>query len=145
MANGPLGLELVKLFTSDHAAQQPGGGGRGPDVEALVRAFDASGRYHRDSRLGRIYHRGAASYREVRSTDSFHVVIDGDRVSVHVDRISPLRRRPDGSVRLSLTRVFAHNLAGAHEQLTRRLRRHFGPDRGANEAAAVVTVPLDRS
>ncbi len=132
----------MKLFTSVRREQQPAGGGPAPDVEALVRALDASDRYRRDSRLGRIYHRGAASYREVRSTDSFHVVIDGSRVSVHVDRVSPLRRRPDGSVRLSPTRICAHNLAGARDQLTRRLRRYFGPDRGADDAAMVVTVPL---
>ncbi|HEX2272585.1 MAG TPA: hypothetical protein VHG90_01795 [Acidimicrobiales bacterium] len=99
------------------------------DVGALTRALETSGRFHRDSRLGRIYHRGAASYRELRPTDSFHVVIDASRVSVHVDRISPLKRRPDGSVRLSLTRILAHNLAGVHGEVTRRLRRPGGSPR----------------
>jgi hypothetical protein len=137
-------VELVKLFTSDCREQQPAGARTSPDVEALLKALDASDRYRRDSRLGRIYHRGAASYREVRSTDSFHIVIDGSRVSVHVDRISPLRRRSDGSARLSPTRIFAHNLAGARDHLTRRLRRHLGPDRRADDAAMVVTVPLNQ-
>lgn len=137
-------VELVKIFTSGGTGHPPASGGSAPDVEALTRTLDAGKRYRRASRLGRIYHR-VASYREVRSTDSFHVVIDGSRVSVHVDRISTLRRRPDGSVRLSPLRICAHNLAGACDQLTSRLRRHFGADRRVGDAAVVVTVPQGQS
>ena len=135
----------MKTFTSGNEDQPPAEAGTGADVEVLIRALDGSGRYRRDSRLGRIYHRGATSYRELRPTDSFHVVIDGGRVSVHVDRISPIKSRPDGSARLSITRIFAHNLAGAHGELARRMRRRVGADRGAVGAPVVLTVPLGDS
>jgi len=96
-----------------------------PPVEPLTRALDASDRFHRDSSLGRIYHPGTVSYRERRSTDSLHIVIDRDQIWLHVDRISPLRCGPDGSVRYSLTRIVAHNLVGVHAGLTHwLLRRH---------------------
>ncbi len=119
---------IVKQFTSTGGPELPGGS-TFADVEGLTRALDASGRFHRDSRLGRIYHPGAASYRELRPTGSVHIVIDAGQVSVHIDRISPLKRRPDGSVRLSLTRVLAHNVTGVHGALTRRLRRRAGSQR----------------
>lgn len=138
-------VELVKDFTSGRKGQQPAGVGTAPDVEDPTRARDASRRYRRNCRLGRICHRGAVSYREVRSTDNFHVVTDVSRVSVHVDRISPLRRRPEGSVRVSPLRICALNLAGARDRLTRRLRCHFGAERPAGDAAVVVTVPLGQS
>ncbi len=114
------------------------------DVESLTRALDASGRFHRDSRLGRIYHGGAASYRELRATDSVHVIVDGNRVSVHIDRISPLKRRRDGSVRLSLTRILAHNVAGAHGDITRRLRRRADSHRRVDPTVVATLVEEQR-
>ncbi len=110
------------------------------DVEELTRALDASARFHRDSRLGRIYHRGAASYRELRPTHSVHVIVDAGRVWVHVDRISPLKRRPDGSVRLSLTRIVAHNVAGIHGEIASRLRRRTGSQRRRLDPAVVAAA-----
>ncbi len=134
----------MKQFTNTDG-HQPTGARTLTDVGALTRALEASGRFHRDSRLGRIYHRGAASYRELRPTDSFHVVIDASRVSVHVDRISPLKRRPDGSVRLSLTRILAHNLAGVHGEVTRRLRRPAGSPRRTVDVGAPPSASEDAS
>ncbi len=128
----------MKEFTNKD--DPPAGARTSPEVEALARALDASGCFHRDSRLGRIYHRGAVSYRELRPTDSLHVVIGARRVSVHVDRVSPLKRRPNGSVRLSVTRVLAHNVAGAHGELTRRLRRPPGSPRRAAAREMATTL-----
>lgn len=69
------------------------------------------GRFRRDSRLGRVFHRGTTSYREVRATDSLHLVVDGDRVLAHLDRISPLSvDRTGGRWRYAPMRVVAHNL-----------------------------------
>lgn len=136
-------VALVKEFTNNHGRQLVGRT-TVADVESLTRALDASGRFHRDSRLGRIYHRGAASYRELRPIDSVHVIVDANRVSVHVDRISPLKRRPDGSVRLSLTRILAHNVAGAHGHITRRLRRRGDSHRRAVDPTVVATLVLEQ-
>jgi hypothetical protein len=137
-------VALVKEFTSADR-HEVAGRTTSKDVEDLTRALDASGRFHRDSRLGRIYHRGAASYRELRATDSVHVIVDANRVLVHVDRISPLKRRRDGSVRLSFTRILAHNVAGAHGDITRRLRRRADSHRRAGDPTVVATlVPEQR-
>ncbi len=110
-------------------------------TEPLTRALDASDRFRPDSGIGRIYHRGTASYRELCATDSLHIVIDGTQVSVHVDRVSPLKFRADGSVRYSLTRIVAHNLVGMHDQVVRRPRRRPGrhrPEVGRKIAARVL-------
>ncbi len=137
-------VALVKQFTNTEWHQLACRTALG-DIEELTRALDASGLFHRDSRLGRIYHGGAASYRELRPTDSVHVIVDANRVSVHVDRISPLKRRRDGSVRLSLTRILAHNVAGAHGEITRRLRLRADSHRRAGDPAVVATlVPEQR-
>ena len=69
------------------------------DPQALARALDNDHRCRRDTGVGRLYHPGKISFREVSSTDSLHVIIDGSRVSAHVYRVSPLKPRPDGSAR----------------------------------------------
>lgn len=96
---------------------------------SLRRALEESGRFRRDTGLGAIYHRGKASFRELTALDSLHVVIDQDetsgqgsgRVSGHVDRISPLKFRRDGTAGYSPARVLAHNLSGIHHHLGRLL------------------------
>ena len=120
----------VKRFTNH---------GREPstDLAALCRALEQSGRFWRDKGLGNIYHRGKVSYRELSSTDSTHIVIDGNRVTAHVDLVSPLKRRPDGSVRYSVPRVVAHNLVGMGNDLARRVRRHHARQRCALECDVV--------
>ncbi len=82
----------------------------------LFGSLDADGRFHRDNAIGRIFHPGALSFREIRDSDSLHVaVLPGNRVSVHVDRYSPLLVRADGKCRYSLARALLHNLAVATE------------------------------
>lgn len=86
-----------------------------PRVATLFSHLDADGRFHRDSALGRIFHPGAVSFREISPTDSLHVsVLPGNRVSVHVDAVSPLVVRAD-RCRYSIVRAVAHNLAVAAE------------------------------
>lgn len=96
---------------------QPVGTGRsiGP-----LHDLEASGRFVRDSRWGRILHpgRGKISYRQAVSTNSLHVVIDGHRVSAHIDSRSPLtlderraRQARDRRARYSVWRTVTHTLA----------------------------------
>ncbi len=84
------------------------------DPGALVRELEASGRFRRDTRMGRLFHRGKISLREVAPTHSLHITLGhGNQVSAHVDRYSPLARsQPEEGCRYSLPRVAAHNAAG---------------------------------
>ena len=99
------------------------------DPVALLRHLVASGRFHQDSGFGRIFHPGKASFRENLPTDSLHVLVQGDRLAAHVDRVSPLGIRPDGPSRYSLRRAAAHNVAGALEDAVRVLRGRQGDHR----------------
>lgn len=82
--------------------------------------LEASGRFVRDSSWGRILHpgKGKISYRQAVATNSLHVVIDGHRVSAHIDSRSPLAladsraRQPlVRRARYSLRRTVTHTLA----------------------------------
>ncbi|HEX2275112.1 MAG TPA: hypothetical protein VHG90_14685, partial [Acidimicrobiales bacterium] len=90
----------------------PETGGLTPEPASELFTDLPRGRFLRDSRFGRVLHRGTISYREARATDSLHLVVEGDRVVAHLDRIAPLaldhrgRRR-----RYAPARVLAHNLA----------------------------------
>lgn len=89
----------------------------------LVAALEADGRFRRDTGLGRIYHPGKLSFRELSPTDSLHIVIDGDHLSAHVDRVSPLKCRRNGSIGYSLARVLFHNLSGVGSHIARGVGR----------------------
>ncbi len=114
------------------------------DPLALFRALEGSDRFHRDTPLGGIFHRGKISFREITATDSLHIVIDGNRISAHVDEISPLDVGDTGPVRYSLARVLAHNVAVARGDLMRRLRGTRGQQR-CNMACEVVWVDDDEA
>lgn len=94
----------------------------------LFEELDANGRFHRDSLLGRLFHLGAvSSYREISATDSVHVsVLPGNRVSVHVDRVSPLVVGTGRRCRYSLLRAVVHNAVHLGESLGRLVRRERG-------------------
>lgn len=92
----------------------------------LVTALEADHRFRQDSFFGGIFHLGAISFRDVSATNSLHVVIRGERVSAHVDEVSPLVVRPDGSRRYAWGRVVAHNLLVLLGDVSRR----FGGQRG---------------
>ncbi|MGI9033974.1 MAG: hypothetical protein ACR2HY_09945 [Acidimicrobiales bacterium] len=98
-------------------------------AEHLAEALADSDRFHRDTSVGAIYHRGKVSFREKTPIDSLHVIVEGNRMSAHIDRISPLKHRPDGTVRYSLGRVLAHNLAGMGGDLGRLVGRRRGQQR----------------
>ena len=104
---------------------------RGDDARCdLIRALEANTSFRRDSFWGGILHPGKVSYREVSATDSLHILIDGaGDVSAHVDDVSPLRRRPDGSCRYAWGRVLAHNVLVVIEDAARRLRGVQGVQR----------------
>ncbi len=112
-------------------------------AEHLTEALDRSERFHRDTGFGRIFHPGTVSFREISTTDSLHVVVDGRRVSAHVDRISPLRCRTDGSTCYAWNRVVAHNVTWMGADLARLLRRH--PNRRATVDLEVVPADQDPS
>ncbi len=95
----------------------------------LLKALEANPRFRRDSLLGGIFHLGKTSYREISPTDSLHIVIDGERVSAHVDEVSPLRLRADGSSRYAWGRVMTHNLLAVAADAARRVRRQHGAQR----------------
>ena len=85
----------------------------------MARGLEASGRFRRDTGLGDLFHRRKLSFREVAPTNAVHIVIDGSRVTAHVDRISPLKQRRDGSARYTLPRVVAHNVTGMWAHVAR--------------------------
>lgn len=105
-----------------------------PGAEAsrcdLIRALDANSSFRRDSAWGAVLHPGKISYREVSATNSLHILIDGaGNISAHVDDVSPLRPRADGSFRYAWGRVAAHNLLVVVEDAARRLRGLQGVQR----------------
>ena len=97
------------------------------------------GRFFRDSRMGRIFHPGKLSLREVCSKDSLHVSVGaGNRVSVHVDRYSPLAARMQGNrIRYSPVRVLVHNAGVVADLVISTLRRRRGLQRCELECGRV--------
>lgn len=95
----------------------------------LVAALEADPRFRRDSFLGGIFHPGRICFREISPTNSLHVVIAGERISAHVDEISPLVVRADGTRRYAWGRVVAHNLLALMADVSRRVRGLAQPAR----------------
>lgn len=106
--------------------------------------LDATGEFHRDSRLGRVFHPGTVSYREISANDSLHIAVTPDnRVSVHVDRVSPLSTRSGNRSRYSLLRVLRHNVAHGVDATVRLWSRRPGDHRCELECE-IVAVGDDR-
>lgn len=99
------------------------------DPVTFLRSLELRGRFHRDTGFGRVYHPGGLSLRENRRTDSLHVVVTGDHVAAHVDRVSPLEAHPEHPSRYSFTRAAAHNVVGAAHDFVRLLRGRQGDNR----------------
>jgi len=107
------------------------------DPKALIEELESTGRFRRDTPLGGILHRGEISLREVSPTHSLHITLGrGNRVSVHVDRYSPLAKtQPESGARYSVARVAAHNVTGIASDLVRIIPRpRFRPRRGEDRA-----------
>ncbi|HEX2046594.1 MAG TPA: hypothetical protein VHF27_02450 [Acidimicrobiales bacterium] len=99
------------------------------DPVAFLHGLVSSGRFHRDSGLGRIYHPRSVSLRENAPSDSLHIVVSGDHISAHVDRVSPLDGQPDQPARYSFRQAAVHNVVGAAQDLVRLLRGRMGDHR----------------
>jgi NRPS condensation-like uncharacterized protein len=109
----------------------------GPDVPhdggvvppALFQNLAADGRFRRDSWWGGVLHPRTVSYREARATDSVHLVISDDRVSVHIDRFSPLAVQGGRSWRrYAPLRMLVHavvDVAGEASSLVRGRHEHL--------------------
>ncbi|MEX2619336.1 MAG: hypothetical protein WD250_03870 [Egibacteraceae bacterium] len=87
----------------------------------LFQELDSHGAFRRDSGLGRIFHPGTVSYRQAVPENSLHILIDGNRVSAHIDRVSPLASESDGALQYPLWRVIAHNICGMARDVVRFL------------------------
>jgi hypothetical protein len=113
------------------------------DLTALVTHLDGNGRFFRDRGIGRLFHPNTHSYREVSATDSVHLVVDAEHhVSVHVDRVSPLRVKRGRPCRYSLVRAVAHNVCVGVEALARLVRRQHG-HQTCHLDCEIVWVPDD--
>ncbi len=138
-AEGP--EDTMEQRTPPEADARPiGGGGKGGDDPAVVFAgLVENGRFMRDTRLGGMFHRGKVSLREVCRKDSLHVSVGPDnRVSVHVDRYSPLAERLRGNrIRYSPVRVLVHNAGMVADLVLSTLRRRRGLQRCELECGRV--------
>jgi hypothetical protein len=113
----------------DRRARAEVAGTTSGDTLDLLRTLEGDGRFRRDSWLGGIFHPGTISYREVSATESLHILVDGPHVSAHVDEVSPLATRADGTIRYAWGRVLAHNVTVVVADVVRRLRRRSGENR----------------
>jgi hypothetical protein len=112
-------------------------------VPPVFSALEQSGRFHRDTALGRIFHPGTRSFREITRSDSVHIAVSAEnRVSVHVDRVSPLAIRDGRPCRYSLMRAVAHNATVIAEALVRFARGKRGAQ-ACHLDCTVVWVPDD--
>ena len=104
--------------------------------------------FFQDTAIGRVFHPRTRSFRQVCATDSAHVVVDADhRVSVHVDRVSPLVVRA-GRCRYSVVRAVAHNLHAGWDAMRRvvgRGRRDHRVDSRCHLDCEIVWVPDDEA
>jgi hypothetical protein len=93
--------------------------------------LQSSGRFVRDSRVGGMFHPGQMPLREDSPTGSLHVSIGQDnRVSVHIDRFSPLAKRKPGKRRgYSVRRVILHNVGIVVDYVSLVAHRRFGEQR----------------
>ena len=112
---------------------KPGQTPADPEDEAypitILRRLEAAGLFHRDTGFGRILHPGSASFRENRTTQSLHVVVNGDHIGAHVDRVSPLVLNPENPSRYSVRRAAIHNVAGIAQDVINVLRGRQGDHR----------------
>ena len=94
-------------------------------------SLQADGRFLRDSALGGMFHPRKVSLREHARKDGLHLSVgEGNRLSVHVDRYSPLAERRGGSARrYSVIRVLAHNLGIVVDCAVLVVRRRWGQQR----------------
>ncbi|MGH9280319.1 MAG: hypothetical protein ACRD12_19745 [Acidimicrobiales bacterium] len=109
----------------------------------LLQGLDGHAQFHRDNALGRIFHPGTRSYRQRSALDSVHLAVHPDnRVSVHVDRVSPLVVRTGRRCRYSVVRALVHNVVAAAEAVGHLAGRRWGRQRCELDCK-IVWVPDD--
>ncbi len=93
--------------------------------------LQSSGRFVRDSRVGGMFHAGQVPLREDCPNESLHVSLGRDnRVSVHIDRFSPLaKRKPGRRTAYSVRRVILHNVGIVVDYVILVFHRRFGEQR----------------
>ncbi|MGI8632685.1 MAG: hypothetical protein ACR2NA_09100 [Solirubrobacterales bacterium] len=107
--------------------QRPAEGPHGsalPDAEdqaAFLRTLEASGRFYRDTVVGRLFHPLSESYRETVPKKCVHIVVHRGRARAHIDGFSPVRFTEDGEARYSFWRIASHNLSGMVEDALKLL------------------------
>lgn len=107
--------------------------------------LQSTGRFVRDSVLGGMFHAGKVSLREDSSKESLHMSLGQDnRVSIHIDRFSPLAERRAGSRRgYSVGRVILHNVGIVVDYVILFFHRRFGEQRCELECEQVCTDDHD--
>jgi hypothetical protein len=101
--------------------------------------------FFQDTAIGRVFHPRTRSFRQVCATDSAHVVVDADhRVSVHVDRVSPLLVKAGRACRYSIVRAVAHNVNAGWTALCRLVRRDHA-SQACHLDCEIVWVPDDEA
>ena len=107
----------------------------------------ANGRFIRDSRVGAMFHAGQTPLREDCPRDSLHVSVgQNNRVSVHLDRFSPLARRKPGKRRgYSARRVILHNVGIVADYVILVVHRRFGEQRCELECERICDDDHDES
>lgn len=111
------------------------------DHPILFANVESTGSFIRDTVIGGCLHRGV-SYRELQEIGAVHLCVDGNRVTAHVDRYSPLNHRGRGRFRYSLAGVLAHWLEDVVKRCARRVLGRAGGDR-CRLSCEVVWVPDD--
>ena len=147
------GARLVgRPSLGDDHSTATGGTSEGTSEDPSTRlTFDelvASGRFVRDSHLGGMFHRGQVSLREDSPRGSLHVSVkEGNRISVHLDRYSPLAerraRRWGSRSRYSVVRVVTHNVGIVADYLVLFVTRRFGEHRCELECEKVEIVDTE--
>ncbi len=117
---GPAAADVAPVAAADRTIADPA---------ALLAYLDVTGHFHRDSRAGRVFHRGMVSLREDVPNESLHVSVDGNRVMAHVDEVSPLAVDSEGPSRYSVPRAVSHNLVGMAQDVVSLLRGREGDHR----------------
>lgn len=108
---------------AEHADDDPAPDDHAHDPLGLVEHLQATGRFCRDTVVGGALHWGKVSLREISDEDSLHITLAGNRLTAHIDRLSPLHRDHSDSwmARYSVTRAIAHTLAHVRDAVLRFL------------------------
>ena len=114
----------------DALVPEPASGGEHSHAVDFAQ-LQTTGRFVRDSRLGGVFHAGKVSLREDSPKEGLHVSLGPDnRVSVHIDRFSPLGKHRAGRRRgYSVHRVILHNVGIVVDYVTLFFHRRFGEQR----------------